>query len=131
MEGRVSGAASNEPEQKIPANNTEILSAEQLDKTELRIRLGPKSLINRSLKLSRIARLDNIFDACINRWKDRINGETPRILAYLPKNLEGVTEITPDFQASEFLKLIKSEWDTDVEKYLFITIILLRDGEEF
>ncbi|KAK0118708.1 Protein Jade-1 [Cadophora gregata] len=113
------------------AHDQQILSTEQLDKTELRIRLGPKSLINRSLKLSRVDSLDDLFEACINRWKDRLKGETPRILAFLPKHLEGVTEFTPDFQVSDFLSLIKAEWDNGVEKDLFISMILLRDGEDF
>ncbi|PVH81241.1 hypothetical protein DL98DRAFT_571342 [Cadophora sp. DSE1049] len=147
--GSITSTSSNELEQETPVRrsmpsferalsgvakrtgNNEILSAERLDKIELRIRLGPTSLISRSLKLSRISSLDNIFEACINRWKDRLNGEIPRILAYLPKNLEGVTEFTPDFQVSEFLHLIKAEWDNGVEKDLFISMILLRDGEEF
>lgn len=148
-DGSVSRATTNELEQEPPVrslmpsieqafgaveritNSNESLSAEQLDKTELRIRLGPKSLINRSLKLSRIESLDDIFGACIGRWEDRLKGETPRILAFLPKNLEGVTELTPDFQVSEFLRMVKAEWDNGVEKDLFISMILLRDGEEF
>lgn len=112
-------------------NNIQILSQEQINRTKLRIRLGAKSLIYRSVELSHINPLDGIFAACVNRWEDRLKGQAPRIVAYLPRNLEGVTEFTADSEASEFLRLMKAEWNRGVEDKLTVVMVLLRDDEEF
>ncbi|KAH9209519.1 hypothetical protein DL95DRAFT_466678 [Leptodontidium sp. 2 PMI_412] len=112
-------------------NNIQILSQEQINRTKLRIRLGAKSLIYRSVELSHINPLDGIFAACVNRWEDRLKGQAPRIVAYLPRNLEGVTEFTANSEASEFLRLMKAEWNRGVEDKLTVVMVLLRDDEEF
>ncbi|KAG4442503.1 hypothetical protein IFR05_002003 [Cadophora sp. M221] len=111
-------------------NKIQTLSQEQINRTKLRIRLGAKSLIYRSIELSSIDPLDSIFAACVNRWEDRLKGQGPRIVAYLPRDLEGVTEFTADSEVSEFLRLIKSEWDSGFDDMLTVVMVLLREDEE-
>ncbi|KAH7348741.1 hypothetical protein BKA65DRAFT_584601 [Rhexocercosporidium sp. MPI-PUGE-AT-0058] len=113
------------------SGNVQILSKEQINHTKLQIRLGAKSAVYRFVELNSIGTLDGIFAACVDRWEDRLKGQTPRIAAYLPIGLDGVTEFTAKSEVSEFLKLIKNEWDRNTGDELTVVMVLLWEDEEF
>lgn len=105
---------------KDGGNIREYFTEEQIRGTTLYVRIDETSVgkvmeaeIYRFISLKSISSQQDVFTACERIWVDKLGTRVPRLLAYLPTKLGGLTEFVTsqpgDIQ--EFLRLMKAEWN--------------------